>query len=133
MSIGKALRRLREKNGYTQAQIAEKVGIKRTTYISYETSKTVPSYDLVEKFAEIYGVTIQDFDNETKSRTNLEISSTVPSYQFTVEEKMAELTSEERMVIKYIRLLTSEERTDFFNEIKSSYLDRRFKDDLNNS
>ncbi|MBP3329987.1 MAG: helix-turn-helix transcriptional regulator [Clostridia bacterium] len=133
MSIGKALRRLREKNGYTQAQIAEKVGIKRTTYISYENSKTVPSYDLVEKFAEIYGVTIQDFDNETKSRTNLEISSTVPSYQFTVEEKMAELTSEERMVIKYIRLLTSEERTDFFNEIKSSYLDRRFKDDLNNS
>lgn len=133
MSIGKALRRLREKNGYTQAQIAEKVGIKRTTYISYENSKTVPSYDLVEKFAEIYGVTIQDFDNETKSRTNLEISSTVPSYQFTVEEKMAELTSEERMVIKYIRLLTSEERTDFFNGIKSSYLDRRFKDDLNNS
>ncbi len=131
MSIGNALKYLRKKRGYTQAEVAEKVGIKRTTYNSYENSKTVPPYDIVEKLADLYDVTIQEFDNEMKNRTYLEISSITPSYQVNIEEKMEELTSDERMVIKYLRLLSTDERREFFNEIKENYLDRRCYDDLN--
>ncbi|MBQ7957266.1 MAG: helix-turn-helix transcriptional regulator [Clostridia bacterium] len=129
MSIGSALRFFRSKHGYTQAEVAEKIGIKRTTYISYENSKTVPPYDLVERFAEFYGVSMQDFENEIRSKTILQMNSEVPSYQITIRENMAELTSDERMVIKYIRLLDSEEKADFFEKIKDDYLDRRFKED----
>lgn len=131
MSIGSALKYLRKKLGYTQAEVAEKIGIKRTTYISYENSQTTPPYDVVEKLADLYDVTIQDIDNESRSRTTLQLNSITPSYEVDIKEKMAELTSEERMVIKYIRLLSTEERRDFFNDIKEKYLDSRCWDILN--
>lgn len=128
MSIGRALRFYRSKSGYTQAEVAEKIGVKRTTYISYESSKTVPSYDTVEKIIKLYGVTFQEFQNEIKSKTNLQLNSITPSYQVEILENWEELTSEERMVIKYVRLLDPDEKAKFLEEIKDDYLDRRFRD-----
>lgn len=129
MSIGMALKKFRENAGYTQEQVAKHANIKRTTYVSYENSKTVPGYDIIEKIVSLFGITMQDFSNEVKHRNLLEISASSPEYKFKVEEKMAELTSEERMVIKYIRILDEQERADFFNNIKNDYLDRQCGDE----
>ena len=64
MSVGNTLRKLRERNGMTQEQFADKIGVKRTTYISYETSKTSPAFSLVKKIAEIFDVSILDFTSD---------------------------------------------------------------------
>nr|WP_244925806.1 helix-turn-helix transcriptional regulator [Enterococcus xiangfangensis] len=61
------LKIMREEKGYTQESIAEKVGIAKTTYSSYEQGHRRPSITTAKKLAVVLGVpwTIF-FDNEVR-------------------------------------------------------------------
>ena len=48
---------LRNINGYSQEQIAEKVGISRQAYAKWESGATVPDIEKCQKLAEVYGIT----------------------------------------------------------------------------
>lgn len=65
VQFGNNLRKLRkEKTKYSQGQIAEMLGISRSTYTYYETGKTEPSYDSLRHICEILDVdynTILDY------------------------------------------------------------------------
>lgn len=50
------LSRLRKSMGLTQKQVADAVGVKRSTYAYYERD-TMPSVELIEKFAKVFNVT----------------------------------------------------------------------------
>ena len=45
---------LRNINGYSQEQIAEKVGISRQAYAKWESGATVPDIEKCQKLAEVY-------------------------------------------------------------------------------
>ncbi len=49
---------LRNINGYSQEQIAEKVGISRQAYAKWESGATVPDIGRAARLAEVYGVTL---------------------------------------------------------------------------
>ena len=49
---------LRKLNGYSQEQIAEKIGISRQAYAKWESGATVPDIERAALLAEVYGVTI---------------------------------------------------------------------------
>ena len=49
---------LRKMNGYSQEQIAEKIGISRQAYAKWESGATVPDIEKASQIAEVYGVTI---------------------------------------------------------------------------
>lgn len=49
---------LRNIHGYSQEDIAEKIGISRQAYAKWETGATVPDINKCTRIAEIYGVTI---------------------------------------------------------------------------
>ena len=49
---------LRNLNGYSQEQIAEKVGISRQAYAKWESGATTPDVEKAARLAEVYGVTI---------------------------------------------------------------------------
>ena len=49
---------LRNLNGYSQEQIAEKIGISRQAYAKWETGATTPDVDKAAKLAEVYGTTV---------------------------------------------------------------------------
>ena len=49
---------LRNINGYSQEQIAEKVGISRQAYAKWESGTTVPDIEKCQKLAEVYGITL---------------------------------------------------------------------------
>lgn len=133
MSVGSVLKRIREENGLTQEQFADKIGIKRTTYISYENSKTNPEFALIKKIAEIFDVSILDFsDDLEKSHVLLELGAPEVSYNPGSEKKPLVLSSEEKFIIEYFRCLSKEEKADFFEEIKDDYLDRRCGESENN-
>lgn len=126
MSVGETLKKIREKSGLTQEQFADRIGVKRTTYISYETSKTNPEFVLVAKIAEMFGVELQDFfDEEKHSGKILELNSQEIKYQTDVDESFPGLSSDEVLLVKYFRSLEKDEKTDFFEEIKNDYLDRK--------
>lgn len=55
------LKMLREKAGYTQAELAEKAGVARTTISMIEQGENQPSVKLAKRFAEIFHVGWESF------------------------------------------------------------------------
>ena len=51
---------LRTLHGYSQEQIAEKIGISRQAYAKWESGATTPDIEKAAKLAEVYGTTIDD-------------------------------------------------------------------------
>ena len=49
---------LRNINGYSQEQIAEKIGISRQAYAKWESGATTPDIEKAARLAEVYGTTI---------------------------------------------------------------------------
>lgn len=58
MDFGERLRWCRDKKGYTQKFVAEKIGIKNNTLSSYESGKRQPDYETLKKLSELYEVNI---------------------------------------------------------------------------
>ncbi|MEZ2657238.1 helix-turn-helix domain-containing protein [Aneurinibacillus aneurinilyticus] len=56
MTLGERIKYLREKNGYAQKFIAEKIGVKNNTLSSYESDKRQPDYDTLQKIADFFEV-----------------------------------------------------------------------------
>ena len=54
--IKNILKFLREAAGYSQEELAEKLGISRQTYIKYESLETKPTLEIVEKLSKLYDV-----------------------------------------------------------------------------
>lgn len=54
----KILRELREKRGLTLEQVAEELGLRNQYVSNYELGKRKPDYDILSRFADFYGVTV---------------------------------------------------------------------------
>lgn len=55
--------RLRNVNGYSQEEVAEKIGISRQAYAKWEKGETIPDVERCQKLAELYEVTIDSLIN----------------------------------------------------------------------
>ncbi|MCI5648652.1 MAG: helix-turn-helix domain-containing protein [Fusicatenibacter sp.] len=49
---------LRNLKGYSQEEVAEKIGISRQAYAKWEKGETIPDVDRCQKLADLYGTTI---------------------------------------------------------------------------
>lgn len=58
---------LRKLNGFSQEQIAEKIGISRQAYAKWESGATVPDVGKAAQLAQVYGVTL---DSLMKTETS---------------------------------------------------------------
>jgi transcriptional regulator with XRE-family HTH domain len=71
MELGKKIRTLRLKAGFTQEQLAEKLGIGAQSVSKWENGTTMPDVALLPYLAEVFGVTIDDlFDLTVEQRFN---------------------------------------------------------------
>ena len=52
------LKELRTAQKLTQQQMADYLGVDRTTYVKYETDKSEPTFDTLQKLADYFGVTV---------------------------------------------------------------------------
>jgi len=52
------LKELRERLGYSQAVMAQKIGIIQTTYQRYESGDRTPSYDILLRISETFDVSV---------------------------------------------------------------------------
>jgi transcriptional regulator with XRE-family HTH domain len=53
LSLGNRIKEMRMKRGYTQEQLAEKVGMKRPNFANYEANRTIPPSDVIANLADI--------------------------------------------------------------------------------
>lgn len=56
--IGKKIKELRNKNKFTQTELAQKVGVTKSTIAAYENDSRLPSYDVLIKIAEIFRISL---------------------------------------------------------------------------
>lgn len=52
------LKELRLQHGFSQEELAEKIGIKRNSYSDWENGKCKPNYEKLEKIVDFFGVSL---------------------------------------------------------------------------
>ena len=57
---------LRNVHGFSQEQIAEKIGISRQAYAKWESGATIPDIEKCSLLADVYGVTVDSLIKETR-------------------------------------------------------------------
>lgn len=57
---------LRKMHGYSQDELADKIGVTRQTLSKYETGESLPDIERCKLLADIFGVTMDDFVNYDK-------------------------------------------------------------------
>ncbi|MBR1481609.1 MAG: helix-turn-helix transcriptional regulator [Ruminococcus sp.] len=101
------LLKYRKRANLTQTQIAELLGINRTTYTKYETGVCEPSLQTIEHIAEIFGTDINTLFFEGRNET--------PAGSKTVL-----LTEAELDIVMDIRQLSDSDRHRLQNSIKKN-------------
>lgn len=56
--IGKKFKELRNKYKFTQTELADRVGVTKSTIAAYENDTRLPSYDVLIKMANVFKVSI---------------------------------------------------------------------------
>lgn len=79
VKIGKFLQELRKENGFTQEQLAEKMGVARRTVSRWETGSNMPDLDVLLELSDLYAIDLREIlTGERKSeRMNEELKETV--------------------------------------------------------
>jgi transcriptional regulator with XRE-family HTH domain len=60
MNFSKRLKKEREKKGWSQAELAEKIHVSRQSVSKWETGKNYPSIEVIIDLSDLFGVTIDD-------------------------------------------------------------------------
>lgn len=64
MQLHEKLKALRMRNHFTQQDIADKLGVTRSTVSNFEIGRRKPEVDILEKLAAIYGVDLNYFSSK---------------------------------------------------------------------
>lgn len=73
MELNEKIKMLRKERGYTQSQVADKIGQERSTVACYENGSRKPAVDVLEKLAHLYGVTLDYFSNQSSGDIMIEL------------------------------------------------------------
>lgn len=78
MELGEKISGLRKRNGMTQAELGEKLGVTYQAVSKWERNESLPDFDMMSKLAKLYGVSIAYFeDGATADKYEVLESATV--------------------------------------------------------
>lgn len=112
------LKELRNAFCMTQDEVAEVLGMSRTSFSKYENGATFPPLNVMRKLSKIYNVPIEYLihDNDNFLVLNDGKNSEEPDPDNLVSH-FAQLTPEERTVIMKLRLLDKEQKTEILEKL----------------
>ncbi len=84
--LGNKIKELRKKNKFTQTELAEKVGVTKSTIAAYENDTRTPSYDVLIKMSDVFKVTLDYLILERKDDRNIDVSKLTTSQIFTIKD-----------------------------------------------
>lgn len=97
--VGKAIAALRRREGLTQTELGERLGVTNKTVSRWENGNYMPDISTLESLSGLFGLSIDDIlscripeKRETQELTNSDTAADVPaedSKTFTKEEKLA--------------------------------------------
>jgi len=71
MNFSERLKKEREKKGWSQAELAEKIHVSRQSVSKWETGKNYPSIEVIIDLSDLFGITIDELlrsDDELKQK-----------------------------------------------------------------
>lgn len=75
IKIGSRLKKIRISKKITQKELAEKIGIPRTTYANYEADKREPKIETLKKIANVLNVPLTDLISNDSLQTNVQFKN----------------------------------------------------------
>lgn len=94
--LGTYLQSLRKQNNYTQAFVAQKIGVIRQTYSHYETGRVCPSIAVLCQLADFYEIPVESL---------LEAANVSQQEEHQKNESLYQLSPKEQELICYHRQL----------------------------
>lgn len=121
--LSQTLKRLRENIGYTQQQVANALGIDRSTYTYYETGKTTPDIKTIFKLVKIFNVSISELLESEDREKNLRLHDVDPDWYSNYDvinfEHIYELTKKEKTLISLYRTLSEERQKNLLQVLQT--------------
>ena len=106
---GETLKLLRDANHFRQEDVADYLGIKRSTYSNYETGDREAPWVVLEKLANLYGCDQYDLESE-----NQDVLQGVIACAFRVDsmsvEDMKQVAAFKQLVMNYVKMKKIAER-----------------------
>lgn len=103
------LKLLRDANHFRQEDVADYLGIKRSTYSNYETGDREAPWVVLEKLANLYGCDQYDLESE-----NQDVLQGVIACAFRVDsmsvEDMKQVAAFKQLVMNYVKMKKIAER-----------------------
>ena len=130
LMVADNLKNIRKEHKLTQQDIANVLGIDRSTYAFYETGKTTPSVNTLYKLAEIYNVSIESFVGEESGIEIIERKKEIPmSVAAPFADQLAFLDKDEKMLLMCYRLIDKDRKNEAIEIMKD--LARKADSDIN--
>lgn len=127
-TIGEKLIEIRDKHGLTQDDMASMTGVKRTTYISYETDKTSPDFDFLKKIENLFDARFDDISLLSGNKRVLRLNSNPVVYNTGRHDEKPRINEDEILLLEYFHSMNAEQQEEFLEKVKNDYIDRCFGD-----
>ncbi len=126
MLLNQRLKHFRTTSGLTQQQVADVLGLDRSTYAYYESGKTTPDIKSVNKLLKIFNISYYELMDEADP-TKLQVSD--PNAQDNDEDKLHiyDLSKPEKRLVIYFRVLSPNQQKDLLKSISPDAFDGRKK------
>lgn len=116
ITVAESLKKVRKEHNFKQREIAQAVGLDRSTYSFYETGKTSPSIETMCALAKIYNVSIGYLLG--KENNNPELRAFNPAVSAGVDP-IAYLSDEEKTLLMFFRVSDDETKKELLEKISS--------------
>lgn len=113
---------LRKEKGLTQQQVADILGIKRSSYAQYETGNRQPDYSILQALADYYDCTVDYLLGRTDDRRAIVVEP-----KRTPEEELLK-DPDIRVIARAAQKMTPEQRKDLARFLKKAF-DEAFKEE----
>lgn len=118
--LSEQLKIIRKANKFTQQELADAIGIERSTYASYETGRNKPDVILLSKIAKVFGVG-SDFILEIDTTAPLNMEDISVQYKKKSGNKLVStLSKEEKIVLAKYRLLSDNKKTELVDFLEKN-------------
>lgn len=118
--LGDRLRAIRKEHGLTQQNIADVLGVDRTTYTVYEGGSITPSPATLVKLSQIYNVTVGYLIGVEENHPELrKIPEEKQREKLLSSDPISLLKNEEKELLLYFRVISDEEKHKIIDEMKA--------------
>ena len=126
MLLNQRLKHFRTSSGLTQQQVADVLGLDRSTYAYYESGKTTPDIKSVNKLLKLFNISYYELMEEPDP-SDVSISDKEPQDDDEDKLHIYDLSKMEKRLVIYFRVLSPNQQKELLNSISPEAFEGRKK------